>query len=137
MKKKLDCILLVDDEEDCNFFHTRILRKMDCVEHIKVALDGEQALDYLKSDDIRPDIIFLDINMPRMNGWEFLEEYKLLPKNKKAQILVMMLTSSLNPDDRERVEAIGELAGFESKFLDEEKMALILDKYFPSVVSAS
>ncbi len=54
----------------------------------------------------QPGLVFLDINMPGMFGWDFLEEHKNLPSGQKAKIVVAMLATSLNPDDREKGEII-------------------------------
>ena len=79
MKKKLNCILLVDDDPDDNFYHQIIINEMNIVNHIDIAINGIEAITYLKKENqIPPEIIFLDINMPKMNGWEFLEQYKHL-----------------------------------------------------------
>ncbi len=130
MKKKLNCILLVDDDKDCNFFHQRLLKKMDCAESIEIVTDGKMALEFLKSKRNPPDIIFLDINMPKMNGWEFLAEYKKLPDEERAKIVVVMLTSSLNPDDRSKAEAFGMVNGFNAKYLDKGSVEKILKEHF-------
>lgn len=130
MKKKLNCILLIDDDSSCNFFHERLLKKMDCVESIEVASNGKEGLDFLKSKKNRPDIIFLDINMPKMNGWEFLEEYEKLSEEEKSKIIVVMLTSSLNPDDRTKAENFGTVKAFNPKYLDKEAVEKLLQDYF-------
>ena len=79
MQNKLDWVLLVDDDNDCNFFHQRILTTVGCTNLVDVANDGWEALDVLKAKALATSpgngIIFLDINMPGLNGWEFLDEY--------------------------------------------------------------
>src|ERR1700741_4670028 len=98
MKKKLECILLVDDDHEDNFFHKLVIERMDITKKIEVAKNGIEALEYLKADHhVIPELIFLDINMPKMNGWEFLEEYQHLSPERKARITIMMLTTSANP----------------------------------------
>ena len=135
MKKKLKCVLLVDDDSDCNFYHQRLLQKMDCTDKVEVAGDGFEAINYLKTSvDGKfptPDIIFLDINMPRMNGWEFLEEYSLLPEEQKARMVLVMLTTSLNPDDKERGINCKDVSGFQNKYLDRDNLQKIINENFP------
>ena len=85
MKKKLHCIMLIDDDPATNFYHRIILRDGGWAQKIVEVKNGEEALQYLQTpfgiDNPRPSLIFLDINMPRMNGWEFLEAYKKLITN--------------------------------------------------------
>jgi CheY-like chemotaxis protein len=132
MKTKLNCILLVDDDNDCNFFHKRLLQGMNCTENIQVATNGAEALDFLKtcSENYVPDIILLDINMPKVNGWEFLEAYEKLPTQFKAKIVLIMLTTSLNPDDRVKASTFPSVKGFKEKYLDEDMLQDILKEHF-------
>ena len=131
MKKRLNCIMLIDDDEDDNYFHQIILRKMDIAHHIQVAQTGLEALDYLEKGNAVPDIIFLDINMPGMNGWDFLDEYKKLNARQKTTVIIIMLTTSISPADQEKAERIPEIAGFQSKPMTPEMINDILERYFP------
>jgi len=136
MKNKLNCILLVDDDEPTNFFNKMILEDVNCAKSIEVVDSGQDALDYLKKTAVSgcsssPELIFLDINMPAMNGWEFLERYSSLEKQQKANVVIVMLTTSLNPDDQAKASSIPDVSGFETKPLTPEKLELILKKYFP------
>ncbi len=134
MKKKLNCILLIDDDDAINFIHEWVINKVDCTEKIEMAENGMEALEYLKSTNAgkhpQPDLIFLDINMPRMNGWEFLEEYNKLDKSKKGKIILVMLSSSLNPDDLAKSKTISSVNGYQNKPLTIELMQDILKEYF-------
>jgi len=140
MKNKLNCILLVDDDEPTNFLNKMILEDVNCAQNIEVADSGISALNYLESSaccngaSASPDLIFLDINMPAMNGWEFLERYSTLEQQRKANVVIVMLTTSLNPDDRVKASKIPDVSGFETKPLTAEKLQSILKKYFPGTV---
>jgi len=119
MTKKLNCILLVDDDDGTNFLHTMVIEDANIVENILVALDGEEALEIIinvENKYPKPDLVFLDINMPRMNGWEFLEELHKIDKQKP--LIIVMLTASLNPDDLKRAEAIPDIKYFKNKPLN-------------------
>jgi len=140
MKQKLNCVLFIDDDEPTNFLNEMIIENADCTGHIEIASSGEQALRYLSNNkgcidknNIHPcpDLIFLDINMPAMDGWEFLKEYNDLEDEQKGNIVIIMLTTSLNPDDKLRAEGTPHISGFENKPLTEEKLAMLLRKYFP------
>lgn len=134
--KKINCILLVDDNPADNEFHSITIRRTDLCDQIKVVLNGEQALEYLKktadtdNGEVfpKPDIIYLDINMPRMNGFEFLEEYNKLDEKMKVKALVI-LTTSMNPDDAVRAKQLG-ATGFEHKPLTSKMVEDIVNKCF-------
>src|ERR1041385_2757434 len=106
MTKKIHSILLVDDDDATNYLNRLTLKKLDCADEVHISESGSEALQYLQKnvngDYPHPDLIFLDINMPAMDGWEFLEEYKKLPPEMKGKIVEIMLTTSLNPDDMRR-----------------------------------
>ncbi|TXC79009.1 response regulator [Luteibaculum oceani] len=131
---KLDRILLVDDSRADNFLHKTILTKAQICEQVDIAMGGQEALDYLSTPVNgvypQPQIIFLDINMPGMNGWEFLEHYEQLPPEQKGEQIVVMLTTSLNPDDRQRAEQIESISYFENKPLLEQKIHSIVAQFF-------
>ena len=130
MRKKLKSILLVDDDEDDNFYHQMVIEDMNITENIQVARNGIQALELLNDEEnTPPELIFLDINMPRMNGWEFLEEYTQLEMSKKAKV-VAMLTTSQNPLDLKKAEQFASVKCFNSKPLTEKMLESIFDDYF-------
>lgn len=130
MEKRLGCIMLIDDNDDDNYFHQRLLEKVNAAGHIQVADNGFAALEYLAKGDLRPELIFLDINMPKMNGWEFLEEYSKLTEDLKARQIIVMLTTSLNPADAEKARTMRMISGFESKPLTTEMFEKILGRFF-------
>jgi len=134
MKQKLNCILLIDDDKPTNFINEVVIKQLDCAEKIVVVQNGSEALDYLKSKDDgehpQPDLIFLDINMPAMNGWEFLEKYTELDKKQHGKVVVIMLTTSLNQDDEKKASGIPYINGFKSKPLTPEIMLEVLEEYF-------
>lgn len=134
--KRLNCILLVDDNHSTNFLHRKLIEKMEVTAHIKVADSGDKAIHYLQqcdhsanSDFPDPELIFLDINMPRMNGWEFMEEYKNLQFNTSNRTIIM-LTNSPNPGDQAKARAVPEISAFYNKPLSTAVIAEILEHYF-------
>lgn len=131
MKRKLNCILLVDDDPDDNAYHQIIINEMEIVNNIEIAKNGLEALAFLKKENqLPPEIIFLDINMPKMNGWEFLDRYKHFHKEQKARVVIMILTTSANPDDIKRAKEIEDVTGFETKPLTKEMLTELLNKHF-------
>lgn len=126
--------VLIDDNQATNFLHNRILRRSGEVEHVEAFNSAEDALAYLSTavdgEFPRPELIFLDINMPGMNGWEFLQAYRQLPINQRGGIVVVMLTTSLNPDDHQRALRIEEVDEYEHKPLNEDRLRELLTKYY-------
>ena len=135
MNKELNCIMLVDDNEDDNFFHEREIKKMGMENTVILKDSGTDALDYLKSKQ-RPhsDLIFLDINMPGMNGWEFLQEYSKLDKALQSQAIIIMLTTSDNADDIEKAKRWSFICDYITKPLTKAIMSEIVYKYFNDTV---
>lgn len=133
----LNKILLVDDDQPTNLLNSIIIDKLGCCKEVVVKERGDYALEYLKNTTENggtpPELILLDINMPGMNGWEFLEAYKELEDHLKATVVVVMLTTSLNPKDQEKAKEAGVLSSFENKPLSKKKMADIITRYFPDI----
>jgi len=138
MKTKLDRILLIDDDEATNFLHQLIIEKMDITNDLVVKEDGKVAIEYLMTKKNTfyptPNLILLDINMPKMNGWEFLESYKDLSEEQRGENIIVMLSASLNPDDMTKAKEIALVKDFKNKPLTEEEIKGIIKKYFPDFV---
>lgn len=134
MRKRLNCIMLIDDDFATNLYHKIVIEESGCAVQVVIKNNGEQALEYLKSpfseDCPKPDLIFLDINMPRMNGWEFLEYYKELPVEQQADNVVVMLSTSCNPDDLARAAQNPCVKDYRSKPLTALMLEEITEKYF-------
>lgn len=91
--------LLIDDNYIDNFVTRRILESSHFAEKVIVSQSATEAIDSLRSGIVKPDVIFLDIRMPMMGGFEFLQEYDKLPIDGKQGIKIFMLSSSLDPTD--------------------------------------
>jgi len=129
--KQLNCIMLIDDNRIDNFFHERVIKKCNGAQTVIAKESGEEALDHLQANDgrVQPEVIFLDINMPGMTGWEFIEHYKMLDKSLQNAMIVVMLTTSENPDDKARAKMHGILADFKSKPLTKEMLEEVTESY--------
>jgi CheY-like chemotaxis protein len=139
MKKKLNCVLLVDDNDSDNFIHKRVIKAAGITDFIGISLNGQEAIDFLKTkiemgqqerSFPRPALIFLDINMPLMNGWEFLEEYQQLDDGQKGKAIIIMLTTSLKPTDVATAEKTLGRGCFLYKPLTLEMLDEIIQKHF-------
>ncbi len=122
-------VLLVDDDSVCNFINEATLNKLGIAKEIHSALNGKEALDlingYFLGDRSIPDVIFLDLNMPIMDGFQFIEAFKRLEYPKKDKILIVVLTSSANPDDITKVKSLG-IDHYMTKPINEEKLMALL-----------
>lgn len=95
--------MIIDDDEMDQFFHQKTIRESEVFDEIISFQYADEALEYLKNTQrAKVDIIFLDINMPRMNGFEFLEAAQKEFGDNFAKIVVIMVTSSLDPRDLEK-----------------------------------
>lgn len=136
--KKLKNVLLIDDSESDNFYHARKIKKLGISDNIHISFSGEEALQYLKSEldgkHPQPTLIFLDINMPGMNGWEFLEEYEKLEVAQQGEIVLTMLSNSIDERDRQRAQDFKTVRGFYSKPLNENYLYTILESHFKDYI---
>lgn len=138
IKEKLNTILLIDDDEPTNFLHKLVIEESEITNKVLAVQSGQAALDYLTTaiDGVypQPDLIFLDINMPVMNGWEFLERYRQLEKKYQGGKVVVMLTTSLNPDDQAKARALNIIQDFKHKPLTQDMLKELLAQFFPEKI---
>jgi len=140
MLKQINCVLLIDDDEATNFINQMVIEESGCAEKIVVRESGFEALEYLTSTENgehpQPDLIFLDINMPGMDGFEFLEEYEKLTTEQKGKHVVVMLTTSVNPDDKDRATKFKDVDQFMHKPLTPEMFVEVMENHFPNTISS-
>ncbi|MCC3157154.1 response regulator [Hymenobacter sp. 15J16-1T3B] len=134
------CILLVDDDQTTNYLNRLLLKRLAIADELLVAQNGLEALEVLRthrpqSESGAPVLVFLDVKMPVMDGFEFLQAYEQLPAADKAQTVIVMLTTSLHPHDVERMQQLN-IGGFLNKPLTKEKVDAVLQRHFPQPVSA-
>lgn len=124
--------MLVDDNPDDNFYHEREIKKSSLAHSIITKQNAMDAITYLKSrkpdENAPPELIFLDINMPGMSGWDFLSEYNILDPDLKSHVIVVMLTTSDNPADIERAKH--SVTEYRTKPLTRDMLHEIIDKHF-------
>lgn len=134
--EKFKLIIVIDDDSVSNFLSARIVAKSGVNAEVRAFLNGREALDYLEAaiagNSQFPDVIFLDVNMPLMNGWEFLYEYKgLLPRIGGRHIPIYMLSSSVYTQDIQRARELPEVSDYIIKPITVETILSLWKKTFP------
>ena len=123
-------VLLVDDDSIFNFLNKEILLRMGLVKDIHTALNGKQAIDlfndYYGGSKPLPDVILLDLNMPIMDGFGFLEAFRKLDLPDKNQVKIVIVTSSDSQDDIRRAKDLG-VSQYLTKPLEEDSLRKALE----------
>lgn len=134
--KKLKNILLVDDDSITNFINKSIISDIDISENIYTAENGQEALELLKrycnqsnSGCGCPSLVFLDLNMPLMDGFEFLQQFGSMDEFHNQRIPIVVLTSSENAKDIEKAKQL-KVNGYVCKPLTPEKVNHALNTIF-------
>lgn len=106
--RKIKSACIIDDDEIFVYGTRRIMEEVRFCDDIVVFNNGKEAIDgmqnYLTEGKSLPDVIFLDINMPIMNGWDFLEEFTKIPNLNKEEVLLYVVSSSVDPSDLEKAK---------------------------------
>lgn len=126
MQAPVKNVMLVDDNETDNFIHKRIIELTGFSDNIIIKSSGKSALEYLETnhkDEAKlPDIIFLDINMPIVDGFVFLYEFENYPEQVKEKCKIVILSSSDSKRDIDRIVDNEYVANFITKPLSEEAL---------------
>ena len=138
----ISCTLLVDDDDTTNFLNQTLLRRMAISDTVLVAVNGQEALDLLHAhcelptSPTCPALILLDMKMPLMNGFEFLQAYAQRPERDNPTVVIIMLTTSLNPKDVEQMQGLP-INGYLTKPLTTAKITQLLQDHFGHPAPAS
>lgn len=123
----LDTVVLIDDDSFDNKYHSRVISRSGLARHIRSFTMAEDALEWLaRAHDSPVDLILLDVNMPRMDGFEFLETACRTLGPAFDTYSVVMLSTSMNAQDRKRAEAFPMVCGYVEKSLRRENFESIV-----------
>ncbi|MHC2993691.1 receiver component of a two-component response regulator [Pontibacter sp. HJ8] len=131
-------VILIDDDEVNNFVCESIIRNENFAEEVISFQAAEEALAFLKAavdqpGDQFPDLIFLDINMPGMDGWNFIDEYRKLPESATRKCNLFMLSSAVDRKDILCARSHEEVKEFFSKPLSPEILSFIKEEFLLKV----
>jgi CheY-like chemotaxis protein len=125
-------LTLIDDDDIFVFLTKKAIEQTKLVELIKVFENGLDALNFLKENkhnvNALPEIILLDLSMPIMNGWQFLEEYTKLHPTIGKNITIYICSSSISHDDITRAKAINEVSDYIIKPITKDKLIDLIKK---------
>lgn len=128
-------VMLVDDNDTDNFIHKRVIELTGFCKNIIVKNSGKSALDYLETNkynlDLLPNIIFLDINMPIVDGFVFLFEYDNFPVELKQKCKIVILSSSDSKRDIDRIVDNEFVINFITKPLSDEALTKLKKEVKP------
>lgn len=123
--------MLVDDNEIDSFINKKVIEFSELSDRIVSMTSGREAIDYLEAatEDDLPELIFLDLNMPIVDGFKFLLEYSKMKEKVRLKSSIVVLTSSDNLRDKEKIAANHDVIYFLSKPLNDEKLAAVVAKF--------
>tara|TARA_B100000768_G_C11269869_1_gene372894 strand:+ start:1271 stop:1681 length:411 start_codon:yes stop_codon:yes gene_type:complete len=130
---KLEAILLIDDDFTTNFLHQKIISKTEIDAPVSVLNDASEGIDKLLAlnetinDHSATVLVFLDLNMPLLDGWGFLEIFKKMKLNFKVHLFIV--SASINPDDKTRATSYPQVNGYLQKHLTVPTFSALVKDY--------
>lgn len=120
---KIKEIMFIDDDEIVKLVGVKVLKRIGYTNQISYFNNGIEALENILSRisgnelivESQPVLILLDINMPKMNAWEFLDEFTKIDPKWKCKFKVVIVTSSFNPEDKSKAFSYSEIADYTNK----------------------
>ena len=128
-RKRYNNVMLIDDNDIDNLINQKMIEAAVVAENIYTHTSAKSAIEFLRNveklsvaDQVLPDVIFLDIDMPLMDGFQFLDEFEKLGNGLKKKSRIVMLTSSINPQDFTRSKKYPSVKQYLNKPLTHESI---------------
>jgi len=135
MGKKIPNILIIDDDPMSSFMLKRLAELGELADIITIFNSARSALEYIEerkqADNLLPDVIFLDIYMPILNGWDFLTAFKTLKPQLSKKIDIVIVSSSEHPRDVEQARTFEEVKAYAVKPVSLERLKEIIENPQP------
>lgn len=134
MGQKVELACIIDDDKIYVNLVRKIIEIKKLSENLLIFKNGKEAIDYFRliignmTEDKLPDIIFLDLNMPVMDGWEFLSEFIKIKNNFEKKITLYVVSSSIDPRDLERAKSFNMVTDYLIKPIELKKFEKIFEK---------
>lgn len=130
MNETMKRIVLIDDDETTNYLNRLIIERSKLVDEVLSFYSPQDALDFFSNHKSQADkaLVLLDINMPIMNGWQFLEQYQSI-YNENNGSKIVILTSSINPTDKQMAEEKSVIADYKAKPLSIDMVGELVANY--------
>lgn len=129
MEAIVSTVCIIDDDDIYQFVAQRDIEFTRLVKKVILFSSGEAALKFFKEEihnsDVLPDIVFLDINMPIMDGWQFMEEYSIIRPNIIKSVTIYLVSSSVDERDIQRAKKMSEVSGYIIKPIGRDRLAEI------------
>ncbi len=130
MKKKIDVACIIDDDPIFIFGARKVMELADVCNGFLIYSNGQEALEALQSlifaNEKLPDVILLDLNMPILDGWQFLEEFVKVPVHKK--IIIYIVSSSVDPQDVLRAKSFEIVSNYIVKPITMKSLVTVLEE---------
>ncbi len=132
--KKIETACIIDDDPIFIYGTKRLMAEVDFCETVLVFENGQDAIDGLNDITAKgeklPAVIFLDLNMPIMNGWEFLEDFVKIPNHNRIKVIIYIISSSVDPRDLERIKNYKVVNNYILKPISNEDLCGVLENAF-------
>lgn len=124
--KLVPTICLIDDDQILQFLFEEIIKLYNIADRSLIFSDGSDAFDFFKENldkaEQLPDLVILDLNMPHMDGWDFLDEYAKIKSSLAKLPIIYIMSSSTHPSDQAKAKTCSEISGYIIKPIDGEKL---------------